>query len=148
MQWPLVLTHFLERARRLHHRRPVASRHAGGVFRYTFGEWATRVDRLAGALTALGVQRGDRVATFGWNSHRHYEAYFAVPCMGAVLHTMNVRLFPEQQAWVMNHAADRVVLVDDSLLPLFEKLRPALKTVEHVVVMGDGGSVPAGYLGY
>jgi acyl-CoA synthetase (AMP-forming)/AMP-acid ligase II len=143
MHWPLVLTHFLDRARRLHHRRPIASRHAGGVFRYSFGEWASRVDRLAGALAALGIQRGDRVATFGWNSHRHYEAYFAIPCMGAVLHTMNVRLFPEQLAWVLNHAGDRAILVDASLLPLFEKIRHQLTTIEHVIVMGEGG-VPAG----
>ncbi|HEV8612430.1 MAG TPA: long-chain fatty acid--CoA ligase [Gemmatimonadales bacterium] len=148
MQWPLVLTHFLDRARRLHHRRPIASRHAAGVFRYSFGEWAARVERLAGALAALGIRRGDRVATFGWNSYRHYEAYFAIPCMGAVLHTMNVRLFPEQLAWVLNHAGDRAVLVDASLLPLFEKIRPELTTVEHVIVMGDAGSIPNGYLDY
>ena len=148
MRWPLVLTHFLDRARRLHHHRPIASRHSGGVFRYSFGDWAVRVDRLAGALTALGIRHGDRVATFGWNSHRHYEAYFAIPCMGAVLHTMNVRLFPEQLVWVMNHAADRVVLVDSPLLPLFEKVRSQLTTVEQVIVMGDRGAAPAGYLDY
>jgi len=150
MQWPLVLTHFLDRARRLHHRRPIASRHAGGVFRYSFGDWAGRVDRLAAALTALGVRRGDRVATFGWNTHRHFEAYFAIPCMGAVLHTMNVRLFPEQLAWVFNHAADRVVLVDATLLPLFDRVRAQLTSVEHVIVMGEAGEAPidAGYLDY
>jgi fatty-acyl-CoA synthase len=144
MQWPLVLTHFLDRARRLHHRRTISSRDAGGVFRYRFGEWAGRVDRLAGALSALGIRQGDRVATFGWNSHRHYEAYFAIPCMGAVLHTMNIRLFPEQLAWVLNHAGDRAILVDASLLPLFEKIRLQLTTVEHVIVMGDRNPAPGG----
>ncbi len=145
MDWPLVLTHFLERARRLHHRRVIASRHAGGVHRYTFGEFARRVDRLAGALAALGVRRGDRVGTFGWNTHRHLEAYFAVPCMGAVLHTINVRLFAEQLVYVINHAGDRVILVDESLLPAFEKVRSQLTTVEKVIVMGEaaprGGSL-------
>jgi fatty-acyl-CoA synthase len=136
MDWPLVLTHFLERARRLHHRRLIASRHAGGVHRYTFGDFARRTDRLAGALTALGVRRGDRVGTFGWNTHQHLEAYFAVPCMGAVLHTINVRLFPDLLAYVINHAGDRVVLVDASLLPVFEKVRDRLTTVERVIVMG------------
>ena len=136
MDWPLVLTHFLERARRLHHRRVIASRHAGGVHRYTFGEFARRTDRLAGALTALGVRRGDRVGTFGWNTHQHLEAYFAVPCMGAVLHTINVRLFPELLVYVINHAGDRVVLVDAALLPVFEKVRDRLTTVERVIVMG------------
>ena len=142
MDWPLTLTHFLDRARQLHHRRLVASREPGGVHRYTFGDFARRADRLAGALTALGVRRGDRVGTFGWNTFRHLEAYFAVPCMGAVLHTVNIRLFADQLAYVINHAGDRVVLVDASLLPAFEKIRPRLTTVEQVIVMGE--CVPPG----
>src|ERR1043165_9025869 len=109
MDWPLVLTHFLDRARRLHHRRVIASPHAGGVHRYTFGRHARRVARRPAALTALGGRRGDRVGTFGWNAWRHFEAYFAVPCMGAVLHTINVRLFDDQLVWLINHAGDRVV---------------------------------------
>ena len=137
MNWPLTLTHFLDRARRLHHRRPIVSRHAGGVHRYTFGDLARRADRLASAMTALGIRRGDRVATFGWNTHRHLEAYFALPCMGAVLHTVNVRLFPEQLVYVLNHAADRIVLVDASLLPVFDRVRSQLTTVERVIVMSD-----------
>ncbi|HEX7025113.1 MAG TPA: long-chain fatty acid--CoA ligase, partial [Gemmatimonadales bacterium] len=137
MDWPLTLRHFLDRAGALYRERPVSSRHAGGVFRYTLGDMTRRAERLAGALTALGVGRGDRVGTLGWNSHRHLEAYYAIPCMGAVLHTLNLRLFPEQLAWVINHAKDRVVLVDASLLPLLEKLRPHLTTVEQVIVMSD-----------
>jgi len=147
MDYPLTLTHFLDRGRKLFHGRVIASRQADGVFRYTYGDWAGRVDRLASALTRLGVKRGNRVGTFAWNTHRHFEAYFAIPCMGAVLHTMNVRLFPEQLVYVINHAADRVVLVDASLLPLFEKIRPQLTTVEQVIVMTDG-LVPDGYLEY
>jgi fatty-acyl-CoA synthase len=143
MDWPLTLTHFLDRARKLHASRTVASRHAGGLFRYTYRDWARRVDRLAGALTTLGVRRGDRVGTFAWNTHRHFEAYFAVPCMGAVLHTVNIRLFPEHLAYVINHAGDTVLLVDASLLPVLAKIRAQLTTVKHVVVMGDG-PLPAG----
>jgi fatty-acyl-CoA synthase len=143
MNWPLTLTHFLDRARRLHHRRPIVSRYAGGVHRYTFGDLARRADRLASAMTALGIRRGDRVATFGWNTHRHLEAYFALPCMGAVLHTVNVRLFPEQLVYVLNHAADRIVLVDASLLPVFDRVRSQLTTVERVIVMSDAPP-PAG----
>ena len=143
MDWPLTLPHFLDRARRLYHRRVIASRHAGGTFRYTYGDWAVRVDRLAAALTALGVQRGDRIATFAWNTHRHFEAYFAIPCMGAVLHTLNVRLFPEQLAYIINHAADSVILVDASLLPVLQRVRSELTTVKHVIVMADG-PIPAG----
>ncbi len=148
MDFPLTLTHFLNRAKRLFWRRTIAGRHAGGVFRYSFREWGGRVDRLAGALAALGVRRGDRVGTFGWNTHRHFEAYFAIPCMGAVLHITNVRLFPEQLAYVINHAADRVMLVDAALLPAFEKVRPHLTTVEHVIVMADGPVPEGNHLDY
>ena len=143
MDWPLTLPHFLERARRLHSRRVIASRHAGGTFRYTYRDWARRVDCLAAALTKLGVARGDRVGTFGWNTHRHFEAYFAIPCMGAVLHTINVRLFPEQLAYVINHAGDTVILVDASLVPVLAKVRSELTNVKHVIVMSDG-PLPAG----
>lgn len=149
MQWPLVLTHFLDRARRLHAGRIISSRQPGGVHRYTYADWAQRVDRLAGALAALGVVRGDRVGTLGWNSYRHFEAYFAIPCMGAVLHTVNVRLFAEQMVYVINHAADSVLLVDASLVPLLEKIKPQLTTVRHFVVMADAGTpIPPGYLDY
>src|SRR5229473_709293 len=90
--------------------------------------------RLAGALRALGVRDGDRVATFMWNNQQHLEAYFAVPAMGAVLHPLNIRLAPEQITYIANHAEDRVVIVDDSLLPVFATLLPALPAVEHVVI--------------
>jgi len=151
MDWQLTLSHFLDRARRLFHDQVVSSRQGDGVFRYTFGEMTRRVDRLAGALTALGVERGDRVGTLGWNSHRHLEAYYAVPCMGAVLHTLNLRLHPEQLAYVINHAKDRVLIVDASLLPLVEKIRGQLDTVEAVVVMSDapaGQGMPRGMHDY
>jgi fatty-acyl-CoA synthase len=99
---------------------------------------APRIDRLARALTRLGIEPGDRVATFAWNSQRHFECYFAIPCTGAVLHTINLRLFPEQIAYVINHAEDRIVFVDDSLVPALAALAPQLPGVEHFVVMGDG----------
>ena len=138
MDWPLTLTHVLERARRVFHDQRIASRHAAGVHRYRFADLTRRVDRLAGALAGLGVVRGDRIGTLGWNTHRHLEAYYAIPCMGAVLHTLNLRLHPDQLAYVINHAGDRVLLVDASLLPLLEKVRDRIPTVEQVVVMADG----------
>ena len=138
MDWQLTLTHVLERARRVFHDQRISSRHPTGVHRYSFAEMTRRVDRLAGGLAGLGVVRGDRIGTLGWNSHRHLEAYYAVPCMGAVLHTLNLRLHPDQLAYVINHARDRVLLVDASLLPLLEKVRDRIPTVEHVVVMADG----------
>jgi fatty-acyl-CoA synthase len=135
--WPLTIKHFLDRARLLHTRKTIVTKTVTGMHRETFGEFGDRVERLAAALARLGVKPGDRVATMAWNSWRHLEIYFAAPCMGAVLHTVNFRLFPEQVAFIFNHAEDQVVFVDASLWPLFEKLRPHLKTVKQVVVMMD-----------
>ena len=104
----------------------------------TYGEVGARAVRLAGALAGLGVGRGDRVGTFLWNTQEHLEAYLAVPSMGAVLHTLNLRLFPEQLAYVINHAADKVVLVDASVLPLLLKVADQLTTVESYVLIGEG----------
>ena len=142
--FPLTLQHVLRRMREVYRGSQVATLTDDGVTRATFAEVCERVDRLSRALAALGVGEGDRVATFAWNSQRHLEIYLAVPCMGAVLHTVNVRLFPDQLAYIVNHAQDRVVLVDDSLVPVLEKVAPQLETVEHYVVMGDGdaGSLP------
>jgi fatty-acyl-CoA synthase len=116
----------------------------GGVARISQVALTERIDRLARALGALGIERGDRVGTFAWNNQRHLELYFAVPCTGSVLHTLNVRLFAEQLTYIVNHAEDRVIFVDDSLVPVLEELAPTFKTVEHYVVLGDGdaGSLP------
>jgi fatty-acyl-CoA synthase len=116
----------------------------GVVERRTFAESSERIDSLARALGALGVEQGQRVGTFAWNNQRHFELYFAIPCIGAVLHTLNIRLFEEQLRYIVNHAEDRVIFVDDSLVPVLEKLAPSFSTVEHYVVMGDGdaGSLP------
>src|SRR5262249_6266838 len=112
---------------------------AGTVDRATFAEVSGRIDRLARALEGLGVKEGDRVATFAWNNQRHFELYFAVPCVGAVLHTLNIRLFHEQLTYIVNHARDGIVFVDDSLVPLLAKLAPGFEHVRHYVVMGDEG---------
>jgi fatty-acyl-CoA synthase len=116
----------------------------GSVERAKFGEISERIDRLARVLERLGVEQGDRVGTFAWNNQRHFELYFAIPCVGAVLHTLNIRLFEEQLTYIVNHAEDKVIFVDGSLVPLLEKLAPSLEHVAHYVVMGDGdaGSLP------
>jgi fatty-acyl-CoA synthase len=116
----------------------------GVVGRFSFAETSARIDRLARVLTSLGVQPGQRVATFAWNNQRHFELYFAIPCVGAVLHTLNVRLFEEQLTYIVNHAEDSLIFVDDSLVPVLERLAPSFESVEHYVVMGDGdsGSLP------
>jgi fatty-acyl-CoA synthase len=103
-----------------------------------FADVAARVPRLASALQTLGVQPGDRVGTLCWNHQEHLEAYFAIPCMGAVLHTLNLRLPPQQLAHIVNHAEDKVIIVDASLAPLLAAIRPHLSTVEKVIVIGEG----------
>ncbi|MGI8920477.1 MAG: long-chain fatty acid--CoA ligase [Solirubrobacteraceae bacterium] len=141
---PLTIQHILERMRRVHGDSEVVTLTESGRERASYSAVAERVDRLARALGSLGIEEGDRVATFAWNSQRHLEVYFAAPCLGAVLHTLNIRLFAEQLTYIANHAQDQVVFVDDSLVEVLEQLAPAFETVRHYVVMGDGemGSLP------
>jgi fatty-acyl-CoA synthase len=106
--------------------------------RASFAEVGDRVDKVANALKRLGLKEGDRVGTFCWNTQQHLEAYFAIPCMGAVVHTLNIRLFPDQLAYIINHAEDRFIIVDDSLVPLLARVAPELKTVEQFIVVGKG----------
>jgi fatty-acyl-CoA synthase len=107
-----------------------------------------RVCRLAGALKRLGVVAGDRIGTLSWNHYRHLEAYFAIPCSGAVLHTLNLRLHPSEIAYVARTAADKVILVDRSLLPMLEKFKHEIPCVEKIIVIPDAGPAPEGYLDY
>src|SRR3954452_19281607 len=113
-----------------------------GNRRASFGEVAERSHRLANALASLGVKGDSRVGTFMWNNQEHLTAYFAVPSMGAVLHTLNIRLFPEQVVYIAGHAEDKVVIVDSTLIPLLARVLPEMKTIEHVVVVGDADIVP------
>jgi fatty-acyl-CoA synthase len=142
--YPLTINHILDRMRRIYGDSEVVTLTDGGGDRASYAEVAGRVDRLAHALGSLGIEQGDRVATFAWNSQRHLEVYFAAPCVGAVLHTLNIRLFAEQLTYIANHAEDQVVFVDDSLVPLLEKVAPTFETVRNYIVMGDGdsGSLP------
>ncbi|MBX6352060.1 MAG: long-chain fatty acid--CoA ligase [Thermoflavifilum sp.] len=142
MRTPLLMKTLFERAERLFPRKEIVSRTHNGVVRYTYREYCDRTRRLSTALARLGVDRGDRVGTLAWNHHRHLEAYFAIPCMGAVLHTLNIRLFPDQLAYIINHAEDKVLLVDPDLIPLVERIAPDLRTVQAYVIMADGDAVP------
>ena len=142
MPYPLTLATILQRNRLLFGRKEVVSREPSGIHRYTYAEYSVRVSKLAAALKRLGVRPGERVATFGWNSHRHLEAYFAVPCMGAVLHTLNIRLFEDQFSFIVNHAEDAVMLVDADLLPAVEALAGRFPTVRAYVIMGGAKTVP------
>jgi hypothetical protein len=109
----------------------------GSVVRHTYGEWARRTQQLMHALDALGLDRGARIATLAWNSFRHLEAYFAVPCTGRVLHTGNIRLSSEELQYLLEHAEDEALLIDADLLPLIEPIRDSLPKLRHVIVLGD-----------
>jgi fatty-acyl-CoA synthase len=142
--FPLTLHHPLHRMRSVHPAAEVVTLTDSGTIRASYGEVAQRVDRLARALDRLGVKQGDRVGTFAWNNQRHLELYMAVPCIGAVLHTLNIRLFAEQLTYIVNHAEDGVIFVDDSVVPILQELAPTFSGVRHYIVMGDGdsGSLP------
>ncbi|WCO65183.1 long-chain fatty acid--CoA ligase [Iamia majanohamensis] len=140
---PLTLVHFFDRAERLFADKGVVTATATGRERRSYGEWADRTRRLGGVLDTLGISDDGRVATFGWNSGNHLELYFAAPCSGRVLHTLNIRLFPEQLTYIANHAEDEVVFIDRSLAGAVWPLLPTFETVRHIVVMDDGaGDVP------
>jgi fatty-acyl-CoA synthase len=136
--YQLTLPHLFDRAEKLFASKAIATATRDGIERTTYGEWAQRTRRLAGALDALGVSADGRVGTFAWNTARHLELYFAAPCSGRVLHTLNIRLFPEDITYIADHAEDEVVFADRSLLKLLWPLVDGFKTVKHVVVMDDG----------
>jgi fatty-acyl-CoA synthase len=143
--FPLTLNHIRRRMRSCNQGAEVVTLQPdGSVQRASHAAVTERVDRLARALVELGVEPGDRVASFAWNNQRHVELYFAAPCIGAVLHTLNIRLFEEQLTYIVNHAEDKVIFVDDSLVGILEKLVPSFENVQHYVIMGDGdaGSLP------
>src|SRR5215210_4557076 len=133
MDRPLLIRDIAERAERLFGDREIVSRMHEGIERSTYGDAVRRARRLASSLQRLGVGPGDRVATFGWNSRRHLELYLAVPSMGAVLHTLNIRLFEDDLRFIVDHAEDRVIFLDASLAGTM----PRFEGVEHEVLMPD-----------
>lgn len=142
--FPLTITSIFRHGRAVYGGSEVVTFEGEASRRATFAQVAERIEQLAAALRRLGIGEGDRVGTFAWNTQEHLEAYFAIPCMGAVLHTLNIRLFPEQLSYVINHAEDRVVLVDATLVPLLARVVKDLKTVEHFVLMGQGDASALG----
>ena len=142
----LNVSTMLERAELFYPRKQVISRTLNQVHRLTYKEIGERTRRLSSVLEKLGVEAGDRVGTFAWNHHRHLEAYFAVPGLGAVIHTINIRLSPEHVVYIINHAQDKVLLIDEDLLPLFEKIKDHLHSVKAYIVMSDSTEVPSSSL--
>ncbi|EKN70239.1 AMP-dependent synthetase and ligase [Neobacillus bataviensis LMG 21833] len=142
MQTPLTMTQMIERAEKYFPKKQVVSRTASGIHRFTYKQVAERTRRLANSLSKLGVTKGEKVGTLAWNHHRHLEAYFAVPCMGAVLHTINIRLSPQHISYIINHAEDKVLLVDSDILPLLESCAAELKSVKAFIIMTDEKELP------
>ena len=146
---PMTLVHMFERAEKYHRDKTIVTATGTGRERTTYAKWAERTRKLGGVLDTLGISSDGRVATFAWNSARHLELYFAPPCTGRVAHTLNIRLFPEQLTYIVNHAEDEVIFIDRSLFALIAPLLPTFNTVRHLVVMDDGkGEAPSSVPGF
>jgi fatty-acyl-CoA synthase len=140
---PLLIQQLIEHAALNHGDTEIVSRRVeGDIHRYTYRDARVRAKKVAEALIALGIAPGDRIGTLAWNGYRHFELYYGISGMGAVCHTINPRLFPEQIVYIVNHAEDRILFVELNLLPLVETLLPQLPTVRHVVAMTDRAHLP------
>jgi fatty-acyl-CoA synthase len=147
MDMPLLVSSLIEHADRNHGDVEIVSRTVEGpIHRTTYSQANRRAKRLAQALARLGVREGDRVGSLAWNGYRHFELYYGVSGMGAVTHTINPRLFPDQLQFIVNHAEDRYVFFDLSFAPLVEKLAPACRNVKGWVAMSDRAHLPAAKL--
>lgn len=143
-EWPLLCHKILDHAARQHGNREVVSRSVEGpIVRTTYGAIRKRSLQLAQRLDREGYRTGDRIATLAWNTARHLEAWYGIMGIGAVYHTLNPRLFPDQILWIMNHAEDRALFVDLTFLPLVEKIAPAVKSLRQVIVLTDKAHMPA-----
>src|ERR1700716_3824888 len=140
--YELSLQHVLWRLERLHQRKEIVTKQEQGVHRTTNGQMLPRINSLAGALKRLGVKPGDRAATLAWNNYRHLELYYAVPCMGAVLHTLKLRLFPQHLEFIVNDAEDKVLFVDQTLVPLLKPLAEKIPSVKKILLMTDSNPAP------
>ena len=142
--WPLTVDKIADHARNWHGSREVVTRAVEGpIVRTTYADIHGRAKRVSNALKAWNIQTGDRVATLGWNTARHMEVWYGVMGIGAVCHTLNPRLFPEQLAYIINHAEDRIIFTDLTFIPLLEAILPHCPKVERVVVMTDEFAMPA-----
>ncbi len=148
MDYQLTLPAMMRRAETFFARKEIVTRLPDGHFhRYTYADFVRRAKKLAVALRELGIRPGDRVATLCWNHYQHLEAYFGIPAVGAILHTLNLRLHPDDLTYIVNHAEDRFLLIDQSLLPLLEAFRSRVH-LERVVVISEDGEAPEGMLEY
>src|SRR6188472_785688 len=141
--WPLLCHRILDHAAANHAERPVITRSIEGPIHTTnYAQIRARALRVSQRLERDGIRLGDRVATLAWNTWRHFEAWYGIMGIGAVYHTVNPRLFPDQIVWIINHAEDRVMLIDLTFIPLMEKLADKLPTIERYVVLTDAAHMP------
>jgi fatty-acyl-CoA synthase len=149
MEYQLTLPTILRRAENLFGEKEIVSCLPDKtIHRYTYRDMARRARKLAVAFQRLGIQKGDRVATLSWNHYQHLEAYYAIPCMGAVIHPLNLRFSPEELRYIVNHAEDKIIIVDQVLLPLFEKFKSAINISRVIVIQQTEEAIPEGYLTY
>src|SRR4051812_18273159 len=149
MDIPLSLNHLLERAGELFHGNGIVSRMPDkSLRRHTYGEWHRRTRSLGDALRKLGLRKGDRVATLCWNHHAHLECYFGIPAAGGVMHTLNLRLSPDEIGWIAGNASDRFLVIDDVLLPLYKQFAHLHKFEKVIVFPFSGAAVPDGFDDY
>ena len=141
--WPLLCHRILDHAATFHPDRPIISRSIEGpIHRTTYAQARTRALKVAQRLDRDGIRLGDRVATLAWNSWRHFEAWYGIMGIGAIYHTVNPRLFPDQIAWIVDHAQDRVMMTDLTFVPLLEKLADRLPSIERYIVLTDSANMP------
>jgi len=146
---PLSVNSILERAAKLYPQSQIVSRMPDkSIVRHSFADIYRRARQLASALKAAGLKKGERVATLSWNHYAHVECYFGIPAAGGVAHTLNLRLAPDELAWIVNHAQDRFLIVDDVLLPLYEKIREHVKFEKVIVISLTGAPVAAPFHSY
>lgn len=142
MDTPLLLRSFLLRAAKLFPKKEIISIYPDGIFRYTYADYFKRTCQLANALESLGIKRGDKVASIALNNQRHLELYYGVPCMGAVLHTANFRLPAHHLTYILNHAEDKVLFIEEDLIFIVEAIKDQLKTVKHFVILSQSNKMP------
>src|SRR3569833_2969078 len=149
MECQLTLPTILRRAETLYGAKEIVSRMPDkSIHRYTYHDVARRAKKLAVALQQLGIQKGDREATLSWNHYQHLEVYFAVPCIGAIVHPLNIRFSPDELSYIVNHAEDKIIIVDQILLPIFEKFKSAIDVSRVIVIQQTGKPLPEEYLNY
>lgn len=142
MNVPFRVTSMMEHAERYFAKKEVTSRTMSGIRKFSYREIGERTRRLSSSLKRLGVQKGERIGTLAWNHHRHLEAYFAIPGVEAVLHTINIRLSPQHIAYIINHADDQILLIDQDILPLVEHIKDHIPNVKAFILMTDEDELP------